>query len=115
MTECNKSDRLNTGTKGSSALITNAGIQGLNVLLSAFQTKAGTYFQRVDFSRKKPSLELNGLFINRDVKGMLEGKDVKALNVAFLFRDTFIDRASRVVQPAPMTGVHFMCMELVAR
>ena len=56
---------------------------GANAFLALLEKEYPTRCLHVDFSKAKNSTRLNGLFVEDGVRGMLEGKDYKTVDMIF--------------------------------
>ena len=67
----------------------------------------------MDFSKANYSTRLDGLFVEDGVRGMLEGKDYKTVDMILPFIAAFIDRACGEVSNGPVTTVSVLYADLV--
>lgn len=82
-------------------------LRGCNALLMCIEEDCDIPGMRVDVSEEDTSADLNGLFTNTGIRGMLAGKDYRNGDSLFSFVAAFIDRATGFVRNAPMTRVLF--------
>lgn len=80
-------------------------LRACNALLAAIENQFGAPGFHVDFSTKEKSQQLNGLFLNNTIRGMLEGKDFKCLDMVFPFVAAYIDRVTGYQDNAPLTDI----------
>lgn len=73
--------------------IRNGIIWERNVLLFGIQRESGTAVVEADFSRRYVSFEVNRLFVNTGVRGLLEGKEYEAVDMMLPFVARFEDGA----------------------
>lgn len=68
-------------------------LRGVNPLFATIDRNAGVPGLLVNFSSKSSSVQLNGIFLNRDVREMLEGKEYRAVDMILSIMGTYIDCA----------------------
>lgn len=66
----------------------------VNSLLAAIDRAAGVPGQQLYFSIKVYYMQLNSLFLGSGFRGMLEGKDYRAVDIIFSIIAAHIDRAT---------------------
>lgn len=86
--------------------------RGCHYFLSAFERESGTSVLKVYFGKVEASSDFHGLFMNTGVRGMPEGSSYQCVDMLFPFVETFIDRATVILQYSPMTFVHEKYSEL---
>ena len=90
-------------------------LRGCNTVLSVFQNEYMMPGTRVDFSKKEGSSQLNGIYMTRGLRGMLEGKDYRALDVMFPFVFGYVDCWLGTSAEASLTKIHVSYTDLVNR
>lgn len=60
----------------------------------------------LEFSERDTSSKRNGLFTNRGLRGMSEGKDYCTLNLSFPIVSIFNSKATGLIQEAPIRKGH---------
>ena len=70
-------------------------LRACNSYLRVIDENSGITSLRVDFSTKAASATLNGLFLENGVRGMLEGKDYRNVDMVFPFVCAFLDRKTQ--------------------
>ena len=88
-------------------------VQWANAFLALLEKEYPTSCLHVEFSKAKTSTRLDGLFVEDRVRGMLEGKDYKTVDMIFPFIAAFIDRACGEVSNGPVTTVSVLYLDLV--
>lgn len=83
-----------------------------NTLLRLIERDSGIAQLHVDFSTKDMSSALNGIFLQTGLRGMLEGKDYRALDHVFPFVAAFIDNVTQS-QDGTVTKIHMAYSELI--
>ena len=95
------------------ASIRTAVLRGCNSVLRYFQTHSVMPGTRIDFSKSYCSSSLNGLYPSTGLRGMLEGKDFKALDTVFPFIFAYVDTWLGQHSEAPLTSIHSRYTSLV--
>lgn len=88
---------------------------GMKFFLVVIDWNAGVSGLHEDFSSKGCSMQLNILFLNRGVRGMLGWKDYLAVDILFLIIGVYIDCATVFQNDANMAGVHSVYSEVVSK
>ena len=81
-------------------------LRGCNTLLRYFENSHLMPGTRIDFSKKEASSQLNGFYTSTGLRGMLEGKDFKALDFVFPFIFAYVDTWLGYEDSAPLTKLH---------
>jgi len=68
-------------------------LKAANAILAEIEKKYPATGIHVDFSKKEKTAQLNGFFLRDGVRGMLEGKNFRSIDLVFPFIASFIDRA----------------------
>ena len=87
-------------------------LRACNSILRAIQEDCGSSGIHIDFSTKETSSNLNGIFLETGVRGMLEGKDYRNLDYFFPFVAAFVDRISGCTEGS-LTLVHTLYSKLL--
>lgn len=93
--------------------IINAVLQGFSVLHSKIQGESVSPLMEVEFSKADASSEIEWLFINMGVSGMLEDKFFDDVDMFFPVVVGFVDRATGYRQSSLIELVHIMYSELL--
>lgn len=80
-------------------------LRGANDILAGMQRDCNVRGFQVDFSSGEKGSGLNGMFRNDGLRGMLEAKDYRAVDMVFPFIAAFIDRCCDEVSDAPITTI----------
>lgn len=88
---------------------------GVSSPLAATERQAGISGLYLNCSSKSCSMQCNGFFLNSGVRGMLEGKDCRAVDIIFLFIGASTDRAAAFQSSVEMAGVHRMYSDIVSK
>ena len=88
-------------------------LRGCNTILRFFQSHSFMPGTRIDFSKKDCSSQLNGIYTSTGLRGMLEGKDYKALDTVFPFVFAYVDIWLQQETEASLTSVHVNYTDLV--
>jgi len=84
-----------------------------NAILAEVENTYPASGLHVDFSKTEKTSQLNGLFLREGVRGMLEGKNFRAVDMVFPFVLSFIDRILGFQGTADLTSVHTMYTEIM--
>lgn len=84
-----------------------------NSILSNIDEKYPMNGKRVDFSRQEYRTGINGLFLKTGVRGMLEGKDWKNIDMVFPFVAAFVDKMSGCRKGGLLTKVNVQYTEIL--
>lgn len=95
--------------------IKTAVLRGCNTVLAEFQKYYVPPGLRVDFSKHEGSSQLNGIFVQDGLRGMLEGKDYRTLDCFFPFIFAYVDSWLGYSEEAPLTKIHVLYTDLVNR
>ena len=87
-------------------------LSACNTLLRTMEKDSGLPDLHIDFSSKDASSRLNGIFLTKGLRGMLEGKDYRNLDTVFPFVASFLDTATGSTT-GDLTEVHTLYIELV--
>lgn len=87
----------------------------VNFKLVAIEREAGVPGLQKEFSIKGRSELLNGLFVNRGLREILQGKDYREVYVVLPIIGSYIDRATVVQNDANMTGGHHMYSDTMSK
>lgn len=90
-------------------------LRDMNSFLASVDREADIPGLHVYFSGNGYSMQLYGLFLNRGVCEMLEGKNYRAVNMVFLNKGAYIDGATRFQYDRNWTGVHRICSNIVSK
>ena len=90
-------------------------LRGCNTVLAEFQKYYVMPGVKVDFSKHEGSSQLNGIFVQDGLRGMLEGKDYRTLDMFFPFIFGYVDSWLGYAEDAPLTKIHVMYTDLVNR
>ena len=96
--------------------IRNSVLRGANAFLALLEKEYPATCLHVDFSKEKKLISigfLDWLFVEDGVRGMLEGKDYKTVDMTFPFIAAFNDRACGEVSNGPVTTVSVLYSYLV--
>ena len=88
-------------------------LKSVNEILSRMQVESYVPDFRVDFSSKESSTDLNGLYTNDGLVGMLEAKNFKCLDTIFPFVCAFIDRVCQEGW-GPLTSIYSIYNDVIA-
>lgn len=78
-------------------------LRGINSLLATLERDYFVPGLTIDFSTSELGQQLNGLFLEHGLRGMLEGRHFKSLDMVFPFIGAFIDFCCDEVNEAPLT------------
>lgn len=81
-------------------------------MLSAIEQNFRAPGLHVDFSKYGDSTQLNGLFTKDGLRGMLEGKDYRSVDMVFPFVAAFIYRCTGLEEDAPLTRINTTYSEI---
>lgn len=87
-------------------------LRGVNSILAASERNADVSVQHVNFPSKDCSMQLNGLFLNRSILGIILEKHYCAVATVFSIIGAYISPATRFYKDAFMTGVHRVYFEM---
>ena len=87
---------------------------GSNSILSAIERDYYITGLHVDFSKGEKGTNLNGLFTEDGIRGMLSAKDYHHVDMVFPFIAAFIDTCCDEVETAPLTSICTQYSDLVA-
>lgn len=90
-------------------------LRGCNTALAEFQKYYVMPGVKVDFSKHEGSSQLNGIFVQDGLRGMLEGKDYRTLDMSFPFIFGYVGTWLGYYEDASLTRVHVMYTDLVNR
>ena len=88
-------------------------LRGINSLLATIERDYFVPGLTIDFSTSEIGQQLNGLFLNQGLRGMLEGRHFKSLDMVFPFVAAFIDFCCDELEQAPLTTLLSMYSELL--
>lgn len=88
-------------------------LMATNAILADIQKNYPAPGLQVDFSKKEASVQLNGFFMKEGIKGMLEGKNYRSVDMVFPFISAFIDRVTGFENAADMTRVCTLYTEIM--
>ena len=93
-------------TRGNSfKFIRKSVLRGANAFLALLEKEYPATCLLVDFSKANNSTRLDGVFVEDGVRGVLEAKDYKTVDMIFPFIAAFLDRACGEVSNGPVTSV----------
>ena len=84
-----------------------------NAILAEIEKNYSATGLHVDFSKKEKTAQLNGFFLRDGVRGMLEGKNYRAIDLVFPFIAAFVDRALGFQDQPTLTTLNMMYTELM--
>jgi len=88
-------------------------LKACNSILRDIQENNHTPGLHFDFSTKDCSKQLNGIFTNDGLKGMLEGKDYRNLDYVFPFVTAFIDKITGQNNNPELTEINIIYTDIV--
>lgn len=88
-------------------------LKALNGILATIERKYFAPGLHVDFSKKEKSSTLNGLFGNDGLRGMLEGKNYRSVDLVFPFLMGFLDRVLGFQETPTLTKMHTTYTDLM--
>lgn len=68
---------------------------------------------QVGISKKGKETQLNGLFVARGLRRMLQGKNYKNVSMVFQLLAGFLEQCTGWMKEAPETKVHLLCFKLM--
>ena len=95
--------------------VKTAVLRGCNSILSEFQRYYIMPGMKVDLSKHEGSAQLNGIFLPTGLRGMVEGKDYRVLDIVFPFVFGYADIWLGSQDEAPLTRIHVFYTDLVNR
>lgn len=79
-----------------------------NSVLSVMREHCSLPRLQIDFSKTKVWVQLNRIYMETGLRGMLREKHYQSLDMVFPFISAFVDNVSGYGEPYPMIGVHTM-------
>lgn len=90
-------------------------LRSVNYLLMSIAQAAGVPELHVDFSKKSCLMLLTGLFVNSDVRGLLEVRNCSAKDMLFWIIRAYIDRGTEFQKGAKMTIFNYIYSNTVSK
>lgn len=84
-------------------------------ILAELQLSYPVHGVHVDLSGKGSKSKLISLLVNDGVRGMLEGKDYKSVDIVFRFSAAFLELCTGLVNESPLTTIHAPYKDLMWR
>lgn len=103
-----------TEQKRSTSLPTKL-LRTYNSLLAVIDKNQPATGLRVNFSRKERSSSMNGLFIKDVIRGIIEGKYYRTVDVVLPLVDAFSDRRTGHDEHAPVTAMNTRYSDILTR
>lgn len=91
----------------------NRALPGWHELLASKESDSRTPLAKVDESKGRTHLYLNGLCPTTKIKCMVESKNSQAFEMLFSFVAVFIDRATGIQQSCSMMQAHFIYFKVL--
>jgi len=88
-------------------------LKSFNAILAEIEKNYPATGLHVDFSKKEKSAQMNGFYLRDGVRGMLEGKNYRAVDMVFPFLAAFFDRAVGFSQDPSFTALNTMYTDIM--
>lgn len=88
-------------------------LRGVNSLLATIEKDYFVPGLTIDFSTSEIGQQLNGLFLEQGLRGMLEGRHFKSLDMVFPIVGAFIDYCCDEIDTSPLTILFAMYSDLL--
>ena len=90
-------------------------LRAVNSILATIEKDFGAPGLHIDFSKHERSTQLNGLYVREGLRGMLEGKNYRALDMVFPIIVGFLERCLGFASAPVLTDLHVRYSELMLK